>query len=144
MEVKPIVKFLGGKKNLKKDVLRIDQLMAVIREGLPFDTVISVSEKLHVGERVLVELISSSARTAARRITDRTRLKEDESDRLLRVVRIANEAQIICGSIDKATQWLQTPIRALGGKTPFSHLDTDLGAAEVTEVLARIDDGIIS
>lgn len=144
MELKPIVSFLNLKKILRRDVVNFDQLRDEIRQGFPFGAFVSASENLNVEERSLFDLISTSPRTASRRLADRARLRESESDNLVRVARVTYEASQVLGSLGKASQWLQTPIRALGGKTPFSMLDSDLGAAQVDEILTRIDEGIIS
>jgi putative toxin-antitoxin system antitoxin component (TIGR02293 family) len=79
----------------------------------------------------------------ARRKQER-RLRADESDRLLRLARVAAVAEDVLGAQDKAGRWLQKPNRALGGIVPLDLLDTDLGAEEVVTVLGRIEHGVYS
>lgn len=82
-------------------------------------------------------------RTLTRRKAER-RLRPEESDRLVRLARILAQAVDVLGSTEKASQWLQRPNRALGGETPLSLLDTDLGSRQVEEVLGRIEHGVYS
>jgi putative toxin-antitoxin system antitoxin component (TIGR02293 family) len=55
----------------------------------------------------------------------------------------ANAVEMI-GDREKATAWLGTPNRALGGDRPLDLLDTDLGARMVEDILGRIAYGIYS
>ena len=85
----------------------------------------------------------SRARTLARRKKER-RLRADESDRLLRLARVAAVAEDVLGTREHAGRWLQKPNRALGDVTPLDLLDTDLGAEEIVSILGRIEHGVYS
>jgi putative toxin-antitoxin system antitoxin component (TIGR02293 family) len=52
------------------------------------------------------------------------------------------QAAEVLGGDQKASRWLYTGIRALGGKLPLELLDTDLGSRQVEEVLGRIERGL--
>jgi putative toxin-antitoxin system antitoxin component (TIGR02293 family) len=82
-------------------------------------------------------------RTLARRKKS-NRLDGQESERIVRLADIAAHAVSVLGSLDKTTQWLTTGNRALGGETPISLLDTDVGTRAVDEVLLRIEHGVYS
>jgi putative toxin-antitoxin system antitoxin component (TIGR02293 family) len=144
MELQPTLEFLGGKKALKKDVRDIPQLEIIVHTGFSFQVVESVSRRLDVAPKILVEKIALSPRTAVRRVAGRSKLRADESDRLMRIVRVAQKARSVFGSTEKARRWLKVPLAALGGKTPFSAMDTDLGASQTQEVLQRIEEGVLS
>lgn len=64
-----------------------------------------------------------------------------ESDRLGRVLA---HAERVLGTRDKASEWLRRPNRALGGATPLALLDTNSGAAQVDDVLGRLEHGVFS
>ena len=66
------------------------------------------------------------------------------SDRLVRMAHIAALAQDVLGQREKAGRWLQKPNRVLGGSTPLEHLDTELGARQVEQILGRIAHGVLS
>lgn len=44
--------------------------------------------------------------------------------------------------LDRVSEWLQTPVRALGGRTPYSLISTAEGRDEVEIVLGRIEHGL--
>jgi putative toxin-antitoxin system antitoxin component (TIGR02293 family) len=58
--------------------------------------------------------------------------------------RVAARVAEVLGSEEKASRWLMTPNRALGGEPPIALLETDLGARQVEDVLGRIEHGIHS
>ena len=58
--------------------------------------------------------------------------------------RIVMKVAEVLGSQEEASRWLDTPNRALGGRTPLELLDTDLGSRQVEDVLGRIAHGVYS
>jgi putative toxin-antitoxin system antitoxin component (TIGR02293 family) len=114
-----------------------------IREGLPFVSLEKVMERFGLSRDEISAALNLPARTLARRKQER-RLHRDESDRLFRFVRIAAQAADVLGSEEKASLWLHSPNRALGGSRPLDVVDTDLGAREVEAVLGRIEHGVYS
>jgi putative toxin-antitoxin system antitoxin component (TIGR02293 family) len=87
-------------------------------------------------------ILSIPERTLARRKKEK-RLSAEESDRLVRLARIAALAESTLGSRAKASAWLAAGNTALGGRVPVSELDTDLGAEEVEAVLTRLSHGVV-
>jgi len=136
-----IVASLGGSKVVKAATL--DDLRARRRAGLPYASVDAVSSAYHIGAKDLVRILELPARTLARRKKEK-RLRADESDRLLRLGRVAAFAEEVLGSREKATMWLHTSNAALGHETPLRHLDSDLGARQVEDVLIRVSHGVYS
>lgn len=61
------------------------------------------------------------------------------SPRELRALELATAT---LGSVEKAREWLTRPNRGFGGVTPLALLETDAGARDVENVLARIEHGI--
>lgn len=102
-----------------------------------------LAEKLAVSELVLLNVSHISERTFQRRKERQETLSEAESDRVLRIARIANEAERVFGDSVKARRWLSADNRTLGAK-PLDLLATDAGAREVESELVRIDFGDFS
>jgi putative toxin-antitoxin system antitoxin component (TIGR02293 family) len=48
----------------------------------------------------------------------------------------------VLGGVQAARRWLARHNRSLGGVSPISLLDTDIGCRQVEEALARINHGI--
>ena len=136
-----VVQTLGGAKLVKAATW--EDLRARRQAGLPYASVDAVSSAYHIASKDLVRILELPLRTLARRKKEK-RLHADESDRLLRLGRIAALAEEVLGSREKATEWLHEPNAALGHENPLRHLDSDLGARQVEDVLVRISHGVYS
>jgi len=137
-----ILDALGGDKSLQGKVHTIEQLRQSVRRGLPFLAFEAVTGNYGLPKASLSRVLRTPERTLVRR-KQSARFQADESDRLVRVARIAALAEEVLGRRDRAGRWLQKPNRALGGGTPLEHLDTELGAQQVEQVLGRIGHGIV-
>jgi putative toxin-antitoxin system antitoxin component (TIGR02293 family) len=138
-----VVKALGGRKGLGNDVATVHELADRSRTGLPYTALESLQARFGLAREEVASTLRVPLRTLARRKQAR-RLSPGESDRLVRLARIATHAAEVLGSDEKAVHWLQRPNRALGGRTPMTLIDTDLGAREVEAVLGRIEHGEFS
>ncbi|MGE0281336.1 MAG: antitoxin Xre/MbcA/ParS toxin-binding domain-containing protein [Rhizobiaceae bacterium] len=85
-----------------------------------------------------------SRRTLARRKAANEPLSLAETDRTLRLERIAEHAERVFGSRDKARRWLRSEIIALDGARPIDLLQTESGARDVEQTLHRIDYGMLA
>ncbi len=143
-----LVQVLGGRQflgSLGLDISRLDEqaLIVGIRSGLPFEALDAIASRFSLGATELVRILRLPQRTLARRKKTRI-LTADESDRLMRVARIAALAEETLGNSTRAGRWLHEPNAALGSIPPIRWLDTDLGAKEVEELLIRIGHGVYS
>jgi putative toxin-antitoxin system antitoxin component (TIGR02293 family) len=83
-------------------------------------------------------------RTLARRKAANETLTVEETDKALRLDRIAGQAERVFGDPEKAHRWLREPKRALQGETPVAHLASEAGARVVEEMLYRIEYGMFA
>jgi len=143
MTTSGIVDVLGGRETGGRAVRTSEELKAWIREGLPFASLEAVMERFALNRDEVSSTLDLPPRTLARRKQER-RLRPAESDRLFRLARVAAQAVEVLGNEGKASRWLHTPNRALGGESPLALLDTDLGARQVEDVLGRIEHGVYS
>jgi putative toxin-antitoxin system antitoxin component (TIGR02293 family) len=81
-------------------------------------------------------------RTLQHRRSRREKLTVEESDRVLRVIRVISLAESVYGSRERALAWLRHPHARLGGRSPLSLLNTDIGGRIVEELLVQIDEGM--
>ena len=81
-------------------------------------------------------------RTLARRQARKERLTVEETDKAVRLARVADLARRIFGDDMKAHRWLRKPKRHLDGATPLAFLASEAGARTVEQMLHRIDDGM--
>jgi putative toxin-antitoxin system antitoxin component (TIGR02293 family) len=81
-------------------------------------------------------------RTLARRRARNELLTVEETDKALRLMRIALQAERVFGEPDKAYRWLRKPKRGLNGETPVAYLATEAGARAIETWLIRIEHGM--
>ena len=93
-------------------------------------------------ERSEINAAIIPARTLQQRRSRREKLTIEESDRVLRVIRLVSTAAVIYGSRERALSWMRKPQPRLGGRTPLSLLTTDTGSRMVEELLIQIDEGM--
>lgn len=119
--------------------LEAQDLVAAVREGLPYESYERVLAHLGVSSREFAEVLSIPERTLQRR-KKAGRLTPEESDRLLRVARLVELAETVFeGDTDRAVRWFTSPKSLLDGESPLSHADTEPGAREVEDMLYAIE-----
>ncbi len=132
---------IGGARALRRrGPVRLG-LHAATEAGLKTLALESLLKNLDATRDELLAAVAVSARTWARRQQEGA-LSSEESDRLLRVARVAAHAEEILGGRSEAVKWLKAPNRALGGRKPLELVHTDAGAELVTGVLGRLEHSV--
>jgi putative toxin-antitoxin system antitoxin component (TIGR02293 family) len=88
--------------------------------------------------------IVAPRRTLARRRAKNEQLSPIETDRVLRLQRIVEEAERVFGDPERAHRWLREPSRALDKAVPLDLLETESGARIVENELGVIDHGMFA
>lgn len=115
-----------------------------VREGLPLAALEHLGADLGVSQKDLMRVIGLTSPTLARRRQKGSHFTPEESDRLYRVVSVFRHAvELFDGDQKMAAHWLTEPARALGGETPLSYLDTEVGAEAVHDLIRRIEYGVV-
>jgi len=111
-----------------------------IREGLPTAT---ADEAVAAGRPTAAKLdrLAIPRKTLAHRRTP-GRLTPEQSDRLVRILRLASAAEETFADPARAHVWLRRQTTALGGEAPLDLLDTDPGCRQVETLLGQIAHGI--
>ena len=138
-----VVEVLGGRKVLKQKISNAVELHERTRMGLPYKAFDSVRAALRLTREEAATAIGLPERTLVRRKKEK-RFSAPESDKLLRLARLAALAVEILGTEEKASHWMKKINLALGSRSPFTLLDTDAGAKVVEDVLWQIAYGIVS
>jgi len=115
----------------------------LVRKGFPFKSLEALSRRADLPLDRVQQVLAIPPRTLARRKVD-DHFTAEESEHLLRFARVIAYGIEVLGTRDAMAAWLETPNRTLGHRAPISLLDTALGAEAVTDVLGRIDHGVIS
>ncbi len=138
-----IMETLGGAAALGGRPATPAGLLSCVRAGLPYRSLAALSAAYGMDPKEMTAIVRLPLRTLARRKAA-NHFKADESDRLVRVARVAVLAEEMLGSREKASRWLRSPVRALNNEMPLRRLDTDLGAREVEDLLLRTAHGVYS
>lgn len=119
-------------------------LVAKVEEGVPVLDIVAFGREVGFTAQELAGLIQIPERTYARRVAAGSRLKLDEGERAVRIMRLYDRAKEVLGTNDRARRWLNRPLRVLGGRTPLNFARTEPGAREVEAVLGRFEEGVYS
>ena len=103
----------------------------------------SINRLLALGlTRSEVDALVIPLRTLQHRRSRREKLTVEESDRVLRIVRLLSQSESVYGSRARALSWLRRPHPRLRDRTPLETLKTDAGSRLVEELLIQIDEGM--
>jgi len=133
-EAARIAEVLGGRKVLGMEVTSVNDLVALIRSGLPRAVLHCLEVRTGLGRDILGKRATRSGH----------RLKPAESDRVMRAARVFVRAEVALGNPEKARLWFRRPNRALGMVEPRLLLDTDVGAQKIADTLGKIECGTSS
>lgn len=134
---------LGGEGVLRAKPNLVMDWIPLIRQGLPSASVDAAVRLTRISQSELARALAIPERTLARRKREGA-LSPEESAKLLRFARMVERAEVVFANADHALSWLQSPNAALGGVTPLSLLDTDIGADSVLDTLGRIEHGVFA
>jgi putative toxin-antitoxin system antitoxin component (TIGR02293 family) len=121
--------------------LRSDQdLVRLVEERLSTDAIDGL-RRLGLRDDEIFGLVLPR-RTLAHRRARREALSRDESDRVVRIARIAALGEQVFSNPDRAWRWLRSAKRQYHGRSPIQMVATEAGARLVEEWLYRIDEGM--
>jgi putative toxin-antitoxin system antitoxin component (TIGR02293 family) len=134
-----MVSSLGGERLLGARLIRSElDFDVLIHEGVPVAALEHMIGALVATQRAILDGLGIAPSTVRRRKRgEKRRLGLVESERTVRLGRIAAIGNDILGSVPAVGQWLLRPNLALAGAEPISLLQTDVGAREVEAVLIR-------
>ncbi|MGL6097983.1 MAG: antitoxin Xre/MbcA/ParS toxin-binding domain-containing protein, partial [Fimbriiglobus sp.] len=82
-------------------------------------------------------------RRPARRRAAAVRLSWEESERLSRLIVVfARAVELYNGKTGTARAWFLVPCPGLGNRSPIEMARTEVGAAEVTDLIGRLEHGV--
>lgn len=118
-------------------------VVAYIREGLPYAIVDNILHKTCVSRKDLSAILHISTRQMNRYRHDEL-LSAEQSGFVYEFSRIYVRGLDIFGDQETFEKWLQRPQMALGLQAPISLLDTSEGFRLVNDVLSQIEYGFYS
>jgi len=134
---------LSGKTARRSKPLSPLDWVAVIRQGISSGAVDVLTTRIRISQAELAAALAIPERTLARRKKEGT-MNSEESSKLVRLVRVVERTAEIFEDSDAGIDWLKSANAALGGATPLSLMDTDIGAENVMDTLGRIEHGVFA
>ncbi|MGH9634195.1 MAG: antitoxin Xre/MbcA/ParS toxin-binding domain-containing protein [Candidatus Angelobacter sp.] len=129
-------KKLGIRTPLRSDA----DLVALVEERLPVAAISALMEHGILEKEIYSVIVPR--RTLQHRRARKEDLSREESDRAVRVARLASLTEKIFGDSKEGMLWLRSPKKRLHGRTPVDMMATEAGSRLVEEALYQIDEGM--
>ena len=128
--------FLGRRTGSEQDLVRL------VESGLPLAVLNRLMQRGLSKAEVFGVIIP--ARTLKHRKSKRQPLSKEESERVVRTIRILATANAVLGDDNSALAWLRSPKKRFEGRAPIQMLATEPGGRLVEEMLIQIDEGMFA
>ena len=132
----------GGSLGLP--AISTSQTMRMLERGLPYQALLRFQRYSGLPIVTLSRLLRIPQRTLMRRRAS-GRLGPDESERLLRIATVFDDAtRLFAGDADAARRWLTTPSKELENEPPLEFARSEIGAREVQDFIGRLEHGVFT
>ncbi|MCH8043103.1 MAG: DUF2384 domain-containing protein [Planctomycetes bacterium] len=112
-----------------------------VKRGLPIQHLEEFLKKTQLPRAAVLDVL----RLTASDVEGKVRLTQEESERLWRLASIYQKSLgLFEDDAEQTIQWLHAPQKALGDVSPLKHIVTEPGAAQVQELIGRIEYGVLS
>lgn len=112
-----------------------------VKRGLPTRQLSTFIEETQLPRAAVLRILKIKRAD----LDQKQKLSGEESERFWRLAKIYRKAITLCdGDRVKAARWLTTPQIAFGKNTPLAHITTEPGAAEVLDLIGRLEYGVAS
>ena len=127
-------------------LLSVMDRVSMVKEGLPAEYVEALATSMAIPKEKFYRTIGIARPTVDRKIRQRKRLSQDESERVLGIARLIGQAQSMVQTtggphaFDAAkwlASWLDLPLNALDGRRPAELMDTADGRTLIADILAQ-------
>jgi len=119
-----------------------NEQIAALERGLPSASLAQIAGMLNLPKQTIIAALRLAQRTITLREKTRKPFTLEESERLLRVLRLHRLARQVFTTNEAVAQWLSAPDRSLGMKSPLEMLATDVGAAKVENLAQAMMHGV--
>ena len=119
-----------------------NEQIAALERGLPSTSLAQIAGMLNLPKQSIIAALRLAQRTITSREKTGKPFTLEESERLLRVLRLHRLARQVFTTNEAVAQWLSAPDRSLGMKSPLEMLATDVGAAKVENLAQAMMHGV--
>ena len=134
--VEEVVRKLGGQAVLGVVVRSQADLARAVRNRLPLSALKGLAQSGLTEQEI--ERFVIPQRTRRHRADRQQPLTVDESDRMVRLLRVQTLAEDTFGDRDKANRWLRRPLTELESESPLVVAQTEAGARVIETILGKI------
>ncbi|MDQ1923699.1 type II RES/Xre toxin-antitoxin system antitoxin [Massilia pseudoviolaceinigra] len=115
-----------------------------MRSGTPASVIPELANRFGITQDSLFDQLRLPRNTLQERIVKNALLSSTEQDRVYRADRVWKRTLDVLEDDDSARRWITRNNRALGGESPLSLLDTEVGHELVMDTLGRIEHGVVA
>ncbi|QKZ14531.1 antitoxin Xre-like helix-turn-helix domain-containing protein [Spirosoma sp. KUDC1026] len=142
--IQKIIAGLGGDRYLKNPVRHEFDLLTLISQGLPMESVAFLQQKLGFTNKEMSHILAISESTYQRRIRTKSRLTQDETEKAISLSELYAKGIEVFEDQADFDYWLNSPIPALQDNKPVDLLSSMLGRKQVMNVLNALLHGLFS
>ncbi len=118
-----------------------DERIDAVKRGLPIRHLHQFLETTQLPREAVLKILKLTNRD----FENNQQLSPEESERLWRLAAVYESSlALFDGDSERTSKWLNTPQQAIGQVSPLEHVVTEPGAAEVQELIGRIEYGVLA
>ena len=140
--IRQILEGLGGDRFIKRPVRGEFDLIEIVKEGLPMESVGFLQNNIGLTNKEMSHILSISESTYQRRIKAKATLTSDETEKAISLSELYAKGVNVFRDKSDFETWLQTKIPAMGGRRPTDMLSSVVGRQYVIDELNRILHGV--
>ncbi len=137
-----ILEGLGGDRFIKRPIRHDYDLMELVKEGLPMESVAFLQNNLGFTNKEMSHILAISESTYQRRIRAKSRLTQDETEKAISLSEIYEKGIDVFENKEDFSYWLASRLPPLLNQRPVDMLGSMIGRKQVMNVLNAILHGI--
>lgn len=114
------------------------------RKGISYNEFEKLTSRFAISNSEWSKLLHISERTMQRYRKEKRKFDTVHSEKILQLVLLFNQGELLFGNKESFTLWLKSPLVALGKVKPLSLLDSSFGIDIVKDELSRIEHGVLA
>ncbi len=142
VSINRILEGLGGDRFIKRPIRHDYDLIELVKEGLPMESVAFLQRNLGFTNKEMSHILAISESTYQRRIRAKSRLTQDETEKAISLSEIYEKGIDVFENKDDFSYWLASRLPPLLNQRPVDMLGSMIGRKQVMNVLNAILHGI--
>lgn len=142
VSINRILEGLGGDRFIKRPIRHDYDLIELVKEGLPMESVAFLQRNLGFTNKEMSHILAISESTYQRRIRAKSTLTQDETEKAISLSEVYEKGIEVFEDKADFSYWLASRVPALLNQRPVDMLDSMIGRKQVMNVLNAILHGI--